>query len=41
MPQFKADDALSDALHAFEEVASQKTEGKLILMGSSSGGRRF
>jgi acetyl esterase/lipase len=41
MPQFKSDDALFDALHAFEEIASHKTEGKLIVMGSSSGGRRF
>jgi acetyl esterase/lipase len=41
MPQFKSDDALFDALYAFEEIVSHKTDGKLIVMGSSSGGRRF
>jgi acetyl esterase/lipase len=41
MPQFTADDALSDALYAFEVIAGHKKEGKLIVMGSSSGGRRY
>jgi acetyl esterase/lipase len=40
MPQFTADDALSDALDAFKDVASHKKEGKLVVMGSSSGGRK-
>lgn len=40
MPQFTADDALSDALYAFKEIASYKKEGNLVVMGSSSGGRR-
>jgi acetyl esterase/lipase len=40
MPLFTADDALSDALYAFREIASHMREGKLIVMGSSSGGRR-
>jgi len=40
MPQFTADDALSDALCTFKEVASLKKEGKLVVIGSSSGGRR-
>jgi len=40
MPQFTADDALSDALCTFKEVASLKKEGNLVVIGSSSGGRR-
>lgn len=41
IPQFTADEALSDALYAFNVIASYKTDGKLIVMGSSSGGRRY
>jgi acetyl esterase/lipase len=40
MPQFTAEDALYDALYAFKEIAGYKKGGKLVLMGSSSGGRR-
>jgi acetyl esterase/lipase len=39
MPLFTADNALSDALYAFEEIAGHKKEGGLVLIGSSSGGR--
>ncbi|KAE9380443.1 alpha/beta-hydrolase [Stipitochalara longipes BDJ] len=39
MPMFTADDALFDALRAFQEVANYKEEGKLVVMGSSSGGQ--
>ena len=40
LPLFTADDALSDALYAFGEIASRKKDGKLVVMGSSSGGRK-
>jgi len=40
LPQFTADNALSDALYAFGEIASSKNDGKLVVMGSSSGGRK-
>ncbi len=39
MPQVTADDALSDAMRAFEEIVAQKKTSKLVLIGSSSGGQ--
>jgi acetyl esterase/lipase len=39
MTQFTADDALADALRAFEDITARKKTGKLILIGSSSGGQ--
>jgi acetyl esterase/lipase len=39
MPQSTADDALSDAFRAFEEITLKMKASKLILVGSSSGGQ--
>ncbi|TVY22981.1 Carboxylesterase [Lachnellula hyalina] len=41
MPQHSADDALADALTAFRHISQtpQLTNGKLVLVGSSSGGQ--
>ncbi|KAF4630938.1 hypothetical protein G7Y89_g7197 [Cudoniella acicularis] len=39
MPQFSADDALSDAVHAFRAISLEKGKRKLVVMGSSSGGQ--
>jgi len=40
LPLFTADESLSDALYAFGDISSGKKEGKLVVMGSSSGGRK-
>jgi len=39
MPEFTADDALNDALQAFQSISSMEKGSLLILMGSSSGGQ--
>ncbi|TVY81925.1 Carboxylesterase NlhH [Lachnellula suecica] len=39
MPQHTADDALTDALVAFKHISHLRNEGKLVLVGSSSGGQ--
>jgi acetyl esterase/lipase len=41
LPLFTADDALSDALYAFKEIATYKRSGRLVVVGSSSGGRKY
>ncbi|KUJ23564.1 alpha/beta-hydrolase [Mollisia scopiformis] len=39
MPEFPADDALADALRAFQGIVSLRSRSRLIIMGSSSGGQ--
>jgi acetyl esterase/lipase len=39
MPEFTADDALNDAMRAFQSLAHQRNGNRLIIMGSSSGGQ--
>lgn len=39
MPEHSADDALEDALYVYQMLSHTNRDGKLVLMGSSSGGQ--